>query len=136
MGQELDKIVTEWHKATQLYPDRSGVYLRCNAVYIARPLQFQQCSWSVYCPCSMSYTASTLLVHSTSVWVSKLGGSVFTEMNPCYVRGLPIWLFLDDFLRVQTRQDGIEYLCSSLHVCCNYGLRVCIFVRSDPWNLW
>ncbi len=27
------------------------------AVYTASPLQFEQCSWSVHCPCSVPYTA-------------------------------------------------------------------------------
>ena len=39
------------------FPDRSGVYLQCSAVYTANTLQFEQCSWSVHCPCSIRYTA-------------------------------------------------------------------------------
>ena len=40
-----------------VYPDRSGVYPQCSAVYTASPLQSEQCSWSVHCPCSVLYTA-------------------------------------------------------------------------------
>ncbi len=46
------------------------MYLQCSAVYTASPLQFEQCSWSVYCPCSIPYTAGCR-VHCTytSVYV-------------------------------------------------------------------
>ncbi len=72
------------------YPDRSGVYLQCHAVYTAATLQAMQCTCSIgqqvavylQCMCSLhcSYTETILLVHSTSVWVySKYQSTYFLQ---------------------------------------------------------
>ncbi len=51
------------------FPDRSGVYLQCHAVYTADPLQLTQCTCSIGCSYTIEtlqtavYTVPTLYIH-------------------------------------------------------------------------
>ncbi len=50
------------------FPDRSGVYPQCSAVYTASPLQFEQCSWSVHCPCRVHCLYTPSIFWSDKCW--------------------------------------------------------------------
>ena len=83
---------------TAMYPDRTGVHLQCPAVHTADTLQYfqyKECTCSVGCKiavrtakpmqCTCSphcmYTAHTLQMHSSSIWVGQNITTRCVKMN-------------------------------------------------------
>ncbi len=79
-NSETKKSESDYRNSTDGYdyPDRSGVYLQCHAVYTAATLQPMQCTCSIGC----SYTADTL---QTAVYtVTTLHVHCSTLQVHCY----------------------------------------------------